>query len=229
MTTLTAPKRVAERVGRRWRLLAVVCLAAGISAVVASIALGALSTAGTGTGSASTGSVALSVNSSATVNCWFGAMSPGDASTGWSSPGADKPCVFSVTYTGSLAAYIGLSAAVSGTLSPLYDGTANGLQFSISDGTHFYTSGGLINNNSAANPLFVASDIGRDNTTYTVTVNYALPKTYSGGSDASDNAYQASSTTLTLTFEAVQSEGNGTAASCSPGSRCPSAAGISWS
>src|SRR6185312_3076638 len=141
-------------------------------------------------------------------------------------------CTFQVTYTGSASAYIGLGMATTGT--SLYDGTSAGLNFQIADGSSTaYTTSGVLNTNSASNPLLVSatpdagSGTGGDKT-YTFTVNFGLPT-------AAGNAYQGKATTLTMTVYAVQSNNNGYATTngqsggtaCTAGSQCT---GItSWS
>jgi hypothetical protein len=146
-------------------------------------------------------------------------MEAGDASTGFSTPGTDPPCTFSVNYSGSLGAFIGLGLVASPLpTGGLYDGTATGLQFQISDGTHSYTTGGAINTNSSTSPLYVSTDATP--ASHTFTVNYGLPL-------GATNAYQGLSTTLTITVYAVQDSNNGSAAACTAGTAC---AGItSWS
>ncbi|MGA8014677.1 MAG: hypothetical protein WCB85_02025 [Candidatus Dormiibacterota bacterium] len=227
----TSPRRL----GHRWRLLGILALVAAAAALVASIALGALSTNGAGTGSASTGSVALTTNGSATMSCTVGPMAPGDSSTGWSgnpitgqTDTKSAPCTLSVTYAGSLSAFIGLG--VSGE-NGLYDGTPNGLQLQISDGVNSYSTSGAVNPNTASDPLYVATDPGTASGgghTYDFTVNYALPRTYSSSPDTQDNTYQGRSTTLVFTVYAVQTVGDGYATTngmsggpaCTPGQQC---------
>ena len=229
-----------RRVARRWRILGGISLAGAVGALVATLAFGALSATGVGTGSASTGGVVLTLNGPpATFVCTVGPMTPGDASTGWTPTGSDPPCTFSVTYSGSLPAFIGVYFSYTPTSGGLYDTTANGLQFQITDGSgNTYTTGGMLNASgaSAANPLLVASDAASPpNTVHALTVNYALPRLYNSSPDTQDNNYQKLTTNLTITVEAVQSQGNGYATKdgtsggtpCTPGQRC---AGISaWS
>ena len=210
------------RPGRKWRILVVVALAAATGGLLAGIAFATFPISGTGPGSASTGGVTLGSPVSSTCN--VGPMAPGESSTGYSpapSPQTDAPCTFSVTYSGSLPAFIGLYFTVSGT--GLYDTTDNGLQFEITDNNgHTYTTTGALNASgaSAANPLLVATDAGSSNTVHTITVNYALPRLYNSPPDSQDNHYQHLTTTLKLTVEAVQSQGNGSAGSCTVGQRC---------
>jgi hypothetical protein len=161
--------------------------------------------------------------SPATTTCTITNMVPGDSSTGFTSPPTGRtnaqsaPCSFAVTYTGSAPAYIGVDVAVGGT--SLYDGTANGLQLQIKDGSTSYTTTGALNGNS--NLLFSATpDAGASNTVHTVVVNYALPT-------AADNTYQALATTLTITVHSVQSGNNNFVGACTAGNTCGTAA--DWS
>jgi hypothetical protein len=169
------------------------------------------------------GTVTLAINQPASASCAIGPMEAGDQSTGFTpanpaeNPAAtDAPCTFAVNYSGTLGAFIGVGLAVTPATGGLYDGTGTGLQFQISDGTHSYTTNGLINTNSSTSPLYVSTDPGGTTTTpHTFTVNYALPQ-------GATNAYQGLSTTLTITVYAVQASNNGTATGCTVGSACAS-------
>jgi len=86
----------------------------------------------------------VSIGTPVSVPCTVSNMVPGDDSTGYTPdvPGRTDAqtaaCTFTVTYSGSAPAYIGLGMVASGT--NLYDGTANGLQFQVSDGGANYTT-----------------------------------------------------------------------------------------
>jgi|SRR5579862_208467 len=163
----------------------------------------------------STGSV--SIGSPANVACSVSNMVPGDDSTGYSPDLAGRTdaqtgaCEFQVTYTGSAPAYIGLSSSESGTL-------ATALKWEVAQSATdnaqpgAFASGGVINTNSALDPLYVATDAGGDNTVYTFWVDYALPRSVTSQS--------LTAATLNLTVYAVQSGNNGTAADCVVGSQC---------
>lgn len=157
----------------------------------------------------------VTLTQTAVAACTVTAMEPGDASSGWSTPGTDTPCTFTVNYSGTLGAFIGLSVQATPATGGLYDGTATGMQFAITDaaGTT-YTAGGVINTNTTTplDPLFVADDTGT--TTHTFTVNYELPAT-------APNSSQGLSTTLNLTAYAVQNSNNGTSTGCTAGHECP--------
>ena len=159
------------------------------------------------------GTVTLTQTASAT--CTIAAMEPGDASTGFTTPGTDTPCTFTVSYTGTLGAFIGLGVVATPATGGLYTGIATGLQFLITDGAGTsYTTGGVIHTNTATplDPLFTHDDAA-GTTTHTFTVNYQLPST-------APNSEQGLSTTLTLTAYAVQDSNNGTSTGCTLGQEC---------
>jgi hypothetical protein len=147
------------------------------------------------------------------VPCTIGPMEAGDASTGYTpGPGTDAPCTFTVSYTGNLGAFIGLGLQTTPASGGLYNGTATGLQFLITDNNSTaYTTTGAIHTNTTTplSPLFVHQDTG--STSHTFTVNYGLPLTATN---------QGLSTTLTLTVYAVQASNNGSSSSCTAGIQC---------
>ena len=194
---------------------------ASIAALATGITFGLFSAnSGPQNNSFTSGTVTLGTPVSAP--CTVSNMVPGDDSTGYTpDPSArtdsqTAACTFTVTYSGNVPAYIGLGLATSGT--NLYDGTATGLQFQISDGSASYTTSGAINTNTASDPLYVSTD-SPGASAHTFTVNYALPL-------SAGNTYQNKSTTLTLTVYAVQSGNNGTGV-CTAGSQCAHV--TSWS
>jgi len=153
-------------------------------------------------------------------------MVPLDSSVGWAgNPVAgqtDTPtaaCTFTVQNTSDVPAYIGLQLDASGGTN-LYDATANGLQFQVSDGTTSYTTSGILNDSGglSTNPLYVGKDTAGG--THTFTVNYFMPNS------ATANNYQGKTTTLKLTVYAVQAGNNGSAGT--PGFNT-NAGLISWS
>src|SRR5579872_4156133 len=169
-------------------------------------------------------SVTVSIGNPTSVSCTVSNMVPGDDSSGYTpDPGArtdsqTAPCTYTVTYTGNVPAYIGLGLATSGT--GLYDGSSNGLQFQVSDGTNNYTASGVLNTNSPSDPLFVSKD-NPGAGAHTFTVNYALPL-------GSPNSYQGKNTTVTLTVYAVLAGNNGSG-SCTAGVQCSTSGVASWS
>ena len=178
-----------------------------------------------------TGTVSIG-NPAVDTNCTVTKMVPGDQSPSYSpanpnftnSGNADlATCEFQVTYTGSVPAYIGLKTTLgAGTL-------GSALQWEISESTGAtpsntqpgaFASGGLINTNSAANPLYVATDSGSGNT-YTFYVDYLLPDTVT--------SQTLTAASLGLTVEAVQAGNNGDGV-CTVGQQCLGSGHInSWS
>jgi hypothetical protein len=157
----------------------------------------------------------VTLTQTASTSCTIAAMEPGDASTGWTTPGTDTPCTFQVTYTGTLGAFIGLGVVATPAIGGLYNGTSTGLQFLLTDGAGTsYTTGGVIHTNTATplDPLFTNDDAA-GTTTHTFTVNYQLPL-------SATNSQQGLSTTLTLTAYAVQDSNNGSSATCTKGQEC---------
>jgi hypothetical protein len=141
------------------------------------------------------------------------AMEAGDTSTGFTlftPAGTDHPCQFTITYTGTIGAFIGVTLTTSTTTTPgLYNpppATNGGLQFQIADanGTSYTDTTGLIHTNTSTPlaPLFVGDEAAGAINHFTV--NYGLPL-------STTNTYQGTNTTLTLTVYAVQDSNNGTA------------------
>ena len=194
-----------------------------VATLIAGVTFGLFSATNTQTGTNSFTAGTVTQGSPATTTCTISNMVPGDSSTGYTPAPSGQtnaqsaPCTFAVTYTGSAPAYLGVDVAVGG--SSLYDGTTNGLQLQVSDGTTSYTTGGALNGTSN---LLVSTtpDAGSSNTVHTLTVNYALPT-------AATNAKQGLSTTLTLTIHAVQSGNNNFVTGCSAGHTCGTA--TNWS
>jgi hypothetical protein len=186
---------------------------ASIVALAAGVTFGLFSAATTPQDNSFT-SGTVSLGTPVSVPCTVNNMVPGDDSTGYTPDTTGRTnaqtaaCTFTVTYSGNVDAYIGLGLSASGGL---YDGTANGLQFQVSDGTTSYTTGGVINTNTSSDPLFVSKD-SSGAAAHTFTVNYALPR-------SAGNTYQNMSTTLTLTVYAVQAGNNGNG-SCTAGQQC---------
>jgi Camelysin metallo-endopeptidase len=190
-----------------------------VATLVAGVTFGFFSASqGSSTSNFATGTV--SIGSPANTVCSITNMVPGDNSVGYTPDNPNRTnaklahCVFSVTYTGSVPAYIGLSTSLNtgaGTL-------ASALQWEISDGVASYTSGGTINTNSASNPLYVATDAGGSNTVHTFTVDYALPD--------SVTSQTLTAAALSMTVYAVQQGNNGTGV-CVAGSQCANV--TSWS
>jgi hypothetical protein len=217
--------------------LAGVALAA--TGLVTGLASATLNATGGGTGSASAGSVAIGLNSAASRTCGYGSLLPG----GLAGPAT---CALSVSYTGTLTAFLSLTIQVQAKAgaggAPLYDG-AGGLTLSVGDGHAGFTvptgpgtTGGSCPAGftcwTAANDLAAwYAGNGAPNlqftsgTPVTFTVTPSFPR-------AAGNAYQGGSATVTLTAQAVQAPGNPLPAGCTTatiGRPCPASGTFTWS
>lgn len=178
------------------------------------------------------GTVTVGAGSGATVTCNISNMVPGDSSTGASTGSkSDTQCAYSVKYTGSAPAWLAVDVAVGN--GGLYDGTANGLQLYLKDGTPTtyvngtsYTQQGggsaTLPTNASAPNLLVSTAAAPTNTTVNFTLDYLLPST-------AGNSYQGLNTTVTLTFHAVQSGNNALPGACAAGQQCNAGGGFAWS
>jgi predicted ribosomally synthesized peptide with SipW-like signal peptide len=225
-------------VGKKRLLLAAGTLAS-IGAVVAlatGVTFGFFSaTSGPESNSFTAGTVSLT--SDATGACTVTQISPGDSGT----------CTLSATYGGSVPAYLGLDLSINGNTpgsgannayvagsdlgavvagaNALFDGSANGLQLTLTDGTAQYffngtqweTKAGLATNltsdngsTGTVNDLFMGAATG---TAQTITLGWLLPTT-------ANNAYQAAGSSFRLQIHAVQSANN-PATGCTVGQQCP--------
>lgn len=167
-------------------------------------------------------------NGAADVTCAVTNLMPGDSSTGWTSGSKDRgQCTFNVEYTGSASAWLSVDVAVTNGSTALYSG-ANGLQLKVKDGSHTYVDGtsytpaaGGSATLSAGTPVthFLLSTTPATNgDSVSFTVDYMLPL-------ASPNSFQGGSSSVVLTFHAVQSA-NQSVAGCVAGSPCSA---VSWS
>lgn len=239
---LVTTEQPAAGTGRswRWRGTYFAGLVLAVAGLVTGLASATLNATGSGTGSASTGSVALSINAAATRTCTYGSLLPGDLS-------GSATCALSVTYTGSLPAFVSLTVQIRSMAGPggssLYNGTnTSGLTLSISDGHRRFTvpagtgrSGGSCPSGftcwtapydlaawySGATPNLTFS--AGDSATFTVTPLF--PKTVG-------NAYQGGTATVNLTAQAVQAAVNPLPAGCTTttiGQPCPGTGTFTWS
>ena len=191
-------------------------------------------------GGAVNGHVSLRINTAMTTTCHIANLVPGDAL-------APSPCRFSVTYTGSVPAYLALNVLVDSTTSrlgrTLYDaGKPDGLTFIITDGHHTFSSPSAAAQNggscprtftcwSAANELaawYQGSNanliFNHDVPTVTWTEYVVVPKTLS-------NEFQGASANLVLTAKAVQASSNPLPSSCNAatiGLPCVSTNHFTW-
>lgn len=214
----------------------VVLAAAGL---VTGLASATLTATGSGTGSASTGSVLMGVNSAATRTCGYSSLLPGDLA-------GSATCALSVTYTGTLTAFMSLTVQVQAKAGPggatLYNGNTSGLTLSISDGhssftvptgpgttggscpaglTCWTTANDLAAWYGSATPHLIFS--AGNSVTFTVTPSF--PK-------AAGNGYQGGTATLALTAQAVQAPGDPLPSGCTTvtiGQPCPASGTFTWS
>jgi hypothetical protein len=179
------------------------------------------------------GTVTVGSGTPASVTCTISNMVPGDSSAGAGTGSKSDPtCTYNVKYTGSASAWLGVDLAVGNGGTALYDTTATGLQFYLKDGssttylngTSYTQQGG----GSAALPvgttsnLLVSTTAATTGTGVNFSLDYVLPT-------AAGNVYQGGSTTVTLTFHAVQSGNNALPAGCAAGSQCSAGSGFAWS
>jgi hypothetical protein len=225
----------------RWRAGYLAGVVLAVTGLVTGLASATLNVTGGGTGSASTGSVAMSTNATASRTCGYGSLLPGDL------PGT-ATCALSVTYTGTLTAFLSLTVQVQAKAGaggvPLYDGTnAGGLTLSVGDGHAVFTvptgpgtTGGSCPAGftcwTAANDLAAwyaangAPNLGfTSGTPVTFTVTPSFPK-------AVGRAYQGGTATVTLIAQAVQAPGNPLPSGCTTatiGRPCPAGGTFTWS
>jgi hypothetical protein len=195
-----------------------------------------------GAGGANTftgGTVTVGTGTPVSVNCVITNMVPGDSSSGAAiGSKADTACTYNMKYTGSATAWMAVDVAVSNGTTPLYDGTATGLQLYLKDGTPstyltstaptagttFAAQGGAATSlptGTTAN-LLVSTTPAAPNTAVSFTLNYAVPI-------ATGNAYQGGSATVTLTFHAVQAGNNPLPGACVAGQQCNATTTFLWS
>jgi hypothetical protein len=238
-TPWTCPWDPARRTWR-WRWLYLAVAAAAAAGLVTGLATAVGDLTGAGTGSASTGSVAMSIDAPASHACSYASLLPGDLT------GA-ATCALSVTYTGSIPAFLSLTVQVQAAAgaggTPLYNGSdTGGLTLAISDGHHAYTTptgpgtaGGSCPATftcwTAANDLAASYTHGTPSLEFsngdalTVTVTPLFPGTVG-------NAYRGGSATVTLSVQAVQEPANPLPPACTVltiGQPCPAHGVFTWS
>jgi len=181
---------------------------------------------------------------------------PGGTSCGVTNvvPGDSGNCTLTYTYTGSANAVLGLDLSITahtGGTSPnayapgsdagvvvpaanaLFDGTADGLQLTMTDSNNIsdpFITGGVnwLSESSVSNPLTLDSgSTGAVDDLFigayasgTITLHWSLPD-----KGTASNAYQLASSTFRLQVHAVQSDNNA-ATGCTVGQQCSS---ILWS
>lgn len=176
-----------------------------------------------------TGTVAVGLGDSASVTCNVSEMSPGDSSAG-SSTGSKSldTCTYNVKYTGSLPAWLSVDVAVNSTGTNLYTAGATGLQFyvkdgstSIVDGVNYKVIGGTntaVTSGSTVEHILLNDTPVQGPNARNFNIDYLLPL-------LAPNALQGGSTSIQLTFNAVQSA-NQPIGSCVAGRQCNT---ITWS
>ena len=232
--SVSIKKRIALGAGALATVGAVGTLVAGVTFGLFS----ANTTAATQSNSFATGTVAIGTPS-LVHTCAVTNMVPGDQSVGYSGTNTgntetDLTCEYQVQYTGSAPADIGLSATLNSSaagslgkalLWQISSATASTNAVPADPGTNVYTSsGGAINANSSASPMFVAADPGNatpaNGNFYTFYVDFVLP------SGVTSQTLSNQPATVTLEAYAVQSANNGVQG-CTQGSQC---AGVTnWS
>lgn len=230
----------------RKRLLGAASFLASIVAVfflVTGVTYGRfISTTATQNNTFSSGTV--TVSGSASQTCSVSNMAPGDSSSGYKpsgtlvGTGTDAECKITVSYPGSVPAYLGLDLGVSSTAgtvsSPapgLFDGSSTGLQLLLKDsqgspityvnGTSYTNKSGspvtMSFNSGVADLLVNTSPLTSSSSAVTFTLDFYLPTTSTTG-------YQGAASTFTITVHAVQS-GNNAATGCTTGQQCPVVSG----
>lgn len=167
-------------------------------------------------------------NGPTSTTCSVTELAPGDSSTGFGSGSVDKVrCTFNVEYTGSLPAYLGVDVNLLNGATALYTGATDGLQMNIAaDGVPVVTGTSFKNESGVSTPVVAGTAVDNillsttpvnTGETVTFTVDYLLPL-------AAPNSLQGGSSSVQLTFHAVQSANQTT--SCVAGRQCTT---IVWS
>jgi hypothetical protein len=225
--------RVTKRSGtqvrhaRLRRVLGALSTVGAIGALTAGLAFGYFTDTGTGTGSATVGSVSLAVNSPATTTCSYTNLLPGDLT-------GTETCALSVSYTGTGTAYVSLTIAVQSNAGSgvgaktLFDPNDNdGLLLSITDGTSSFSVPTGSGTTAGCTPMgstcwTESNDLAAWYSSGPSTAHLAFTSTSPAVTwtvtplftTTVGNAYQGASATLTLTATAVQTEGNTLPATC---------------
>lgn len=201
-----------------------------VATLVAGFTFGLFSaSASSGSNSFTAGTVSIGPGSPASVTCTITNMVPGDSSaTAPSGSKGDTTCTYNVQYTGSAPAWLAVDVAVG---SGLYDNSATGLQLYLKDGsstsyvtgTSYAAQGGgpaTLSMGTTVSDLLVSTTAAATGHSVSFSLDYLLPT-------AAGNGYQGGSTTVTLTFHAVQSGNNALPGNCAAGQQCNT--GLAWS
>ena len=176
-----------------------------------------------GDGHVAPAKVSLRVNAAATTVCHISDLVPGD------SP-APAPCRFSVSYTGTVPAYVALNvvvrSAIGRTGHSLYDaGRPDGITFEISDGHHLFdTLSGPAQNGGACPPRLTCWSVQNDLAAWyrpagadlvftrdTPAISWTETPVIPAGLG---NEFQGATATLVLTAEAVEATTNALPPTC---------------
>jgi hypothetical protein len=229
---MSVKKRAALGAGAVATLGAAATLAGGLTFGLFS------ATGSSGANTFTAGTVTVAPGSTTSVTCTISNMVPGDSSTGAPiGSKADGSCTYNVAYTGSANAWLAVDVAVSNGSTPLYDSGATGLQLYLKDGSSTYltstapTAGSTYTTQGGASAslpasttsnLLVNSSPAATNTAVNFALDYAVPT-------ATPSSYQGGSTTVTLTFHAVQAGNNPLPAGCAAGHQCNASSTFAWS
>ena len=167
---------------------------------------------------------------SESVTCNVAQIMPGDSSVGHPTGSRDmSTCKYDVRYTGNAPAWLAVDVLVEGGSPALYTGGTDGFQvllrtttgLNLVNGTTWTAGDGTatpLANGTAVTRLLLSTTPAATGDAVTFDLDYLLPQ-------AAPNALQGGSTTITLTFRAVQSD-NQPIGSCVAGRQCT---GITWS
>jgi len=239
MLTDHKERQVSARKRRVGRAAVAVGIVTAVLALTVGVALAFFGDTSTSSNNLALGTVALNVGSSPSSTCTYNSLNPGDLT-------GSKACALSVTYTGSISAFVSLDVLIetkagSGAgARTLYDPTTGkGLTFSISDnGGNSFTVPTIATTCPTAPAGSTCYELdyelaasGPTNLTFstadvvTWTVTPVFPK-------GAGNPYQGATATLTLTAQAVQAPGNPLPAGCNTstiGQSCPASSPFAWS
>lgn len=229
-----------------FRRLGYVSMLASVATLAVGVTSALMSATGQGkAGAFSTGSVTVGLDSGTPVQCTVADLTPGDASSAYlpaSSSVANnssQQCSYLVKYTGSVPAFLAVDVAVSNGSTKLYDASATGLQLLVRDNASTFVgsaanAGGIkftgqaggafgqtLASPGSASNLLVSTSAKSSGFTdkFTVDYNLAIP---------SSNSNIGGSSTVTLTFHAVQASNNALPASCNAAA-VSCVTGMSWS
>ena len=212
---------------RKWLLR----VSAG-SAVVVAMAAGSVAlfsdTKTSSTNSFDAGTVSVGLGSTSTT-CTIDLLMPDDSSAGFGSGSQSKStCTYAVKYTGTVDAWLAADVLVETGTPSLYTGNSNGLQYKVKvaggptlvNGTTFTSEAGSstqVDAGSSVSNILLSSNPAVEGDELEFNIDYLLPR-------LAPNALQGGSSTITITFHAVQSA-NQPLGSCAAGRQCNA---ITW-